>query len=58
MELTVDQKNAIEKINKMGHAEMCSLWRFAPMGKLMKTKAFKKWDKCQNENSKTKTQNT
>ena len=31
-ELTEDQKKEIEKINKMEHYEMCSLWRNAPSG--------------------------
>ena len=32
MKLTEDQKKEIEKINKMAHYDMCSLWRFAPSG--------------------------
>ena len=29
---TPEVQAIIEKINQMGHYEMCSLWRFAPSG--------------------------
>jgi len=29
---THEQQAIIDKINKMGHYEMCSLWRYAPIG--------------------------
>jgi len=29
---TPEQQAVIDKINQMGHFEMCSLWRFAPSG--------------------------
>lgn len=29
---TPEQQAVIDKINKMGHYEMCYLWRFAPSG--------------------------
>jgi len=32
IKLTEEQKKEIEKINQMGHFEMCKLHRFAPVG--------------------------
>jgi hypothetical protein len=31
-ELTREEKDVIDRINKMSHEEMCRLWRFSPPG--------------------------
>jgi len=32
MKVTPEQQKTIDKINQMDHYEMCSLWRFSPVG--------------------------